>query len=202
MPGWIRGWRMSEGGPRVTLSAAKGPWPRLAEVVAGTALLGACVLATLAPTVLSAQSLSKRVDRRLDAPPMDRNLWGVALVDEKGALLYGRNPRQLFIPASNTKILVAAVSSALVAPDWTVRTSLYADGPIANGVVQGDLVLYGRGDPTFGKRCFATGPTRFAPRASTRSTATSWATAATSSPPRCIRPGRDTTSTGGTRRRS
>src|SRR6476660_7943367 len=161
MPGWIRGWRMIEGGrKRVTLSAAKGPTPRLARVlspgVALMALVGACVFATLGPTVLRAQSLSKRLYRRLDAPPMDRNLWGVALVDEKGALRYGRNARQLFNPASNTKIVVAAVSSALLAPDWTVRTSLYADGPVANGVVQGDLVLYGRGDPTFGKRCFAT----------------------------------------------
>jgi serine-type D-Ala-D-Ala carboxypeptidase/endopeptidase (penicillin-binding protein 4) len=107
-------------------------------------------------SVLSSQSLPKRLDRRLDAPPMDRNLWGVALVDDKGALLYGRNARQLFIPASNTKIVVATVASVLLPPEWTVRTSLYADGPVANGVVQGALVLYGRGDPTFGKRCFAT----------------------------------------------
>src|SRR5262249_30695234 len=83
------------------------------------------VLPSFRPRPLAAQSLTKRLDRRLDAPPMDRNLWGVALVDEKGKLLYGRNPRQLFIPASNTKIVVAAVASALLAPDWTVRTSLY-----------------------------------------------------------------------------
>ena len=63
--------------------------------------------------------------------PFDRPLWGVALVDEKGALLYGRNPRQLFIPASNTKIVVAAVASALLPPDWTVKTSLYAAGPVS-----------------------------------------------------------------------
>ena len=80
----------------------------------------------------------------------------MALVDDHGKLLYGRNPRQLFIPASNTKIVVAAVASALLPPTWTVKTSLYPNGPVAGGVVQGDLVLYGRGDPTFGKRCFAT----------------------------------------------
>jgi D-alanyl-D-alanine carboxypeptidase/D-alanyl-D-alanine-endopeptidase (penicillin-binding protein 4) len=105
---------------------------------------------------LPAQSLPRRLDARLDAPPYDRHLWGVALVNEKGALVYGRNPRQLFIPASNTKIVVAAVASALLPPDWTVKTSVYANGPLAGAVLQGDLVLYGRGDPTFGKRCFAT----------------------------------------------
>ncbi len=118
-----------------------------------TALLAFLAL-PLAPA--PAQSLPHRLDARLDAPPYDRHLWGVALVNEKGALVYGRNPRQLFIPASNTKIVVAAVASALLPPDWTVKTSLYANGPVAGGVLQGDLILYGRGDPTFGKRCFAT----------------------------------------------
>ncbi|HET8833364.1 MAG TPA: D-alanyl-D-alanine carboxypeptidase, partial [Gemmatimonadales bacterium] len=127
---------------------------RRAALVA--ALAGPSVVPSFHLPVLSAQSLARRLDRQLDAPPMDRNLWGVAVVDEKGGLLYGRNQRQLFIPASNTKIVVAAVASALLPPDWTVKTSLYADGPVTNGVLQGDLVLYGRGDPTFGKRCFAT----------------------------------------------
>jgi len=107
-----------------------------------------------AVSALSAQL--KHLDSRLDAPPFNRQLWGVALVDEKGKLLFGRNPRQLFIPASNTKIVVAAVASALLPPDWTVKTSVYANGPVAGGVLQGDLVLYGRGDPTFGKHCFDT----------------------------------------------
>jgi D-alanyl-D-alanine carboxypeptidase/D-alanyl-D-alanine-endopeptidase (penicillin-binding protein 4) len=121
---------------------------------AAAVLLG--LLLPFAADSAAGQSLAGRLDRRLDAPPMDRSLWGVALVDEKGSLLYGRNPRQLFIPASNAKIVVAAAAAALLPPDWTVRTSLYADGRVVNGVVEGDLVLYGRGDPTFGKRCFAT----------------------------------------------
>ena len=108
---------------------------------------------------LQAQSLAQRMDARLDAPPFDRQLWGVALVDDRGRLLYGRNERRLFIPASNTKIVVAAVASALLPPDWTVRTSLYAGGPVVNGVVEGDLVLYGRGDPTMDRRCYATDTT-------------------------------------------
>ncbi len=108
------------------------------------------VISVLSVPPLSAQS------KRLDSPPFDRQLWGVAVVNEKGSLVYGRNPRQLFIPASNTKIVVAAVASALLPPDWTVRTSLYGNGPVVGGVLQGDLVLYGRGDPTFGKHCFDT----------------------------------------------
>jgi len=149
--------------PGVTLSAAKGPSRRLvrrarlrATFLSVLSVLSVFSVLSISPPVTDAQSLPQRLDRRLDTPPFDRHLWGVALVDEKGKLLYGRNARQLFIPASNTKIVVAAVASALLRPDWTVRTSLYADGPVVNGILQGDLVLYGRGDPTFGKRCFAT----------------------------------------------
>ena len=99
-------------------------------------------------------SLQKRMDARLDAPPFNRQLWGVALVDEKGTLLYGRNADRLFVPASNTKIVVSAVAAAMLPPDFTVRTSVYGNGPIVNGTLQGDLVLYGRGDPTFSARCY------------------------------------------------
>jgi serine-type D-Ala-D-Ala carboxypeptidase/endopeptidase (penicillin-binding protein 4) len=105
--------------------------------------------------VLSAQSsFARRIDSRLDAPPFNRQLWGVALVDQRGQLLYGRNQDRLFIPASNTKLVVSAVASALLPPDWRVKTSLYG-GPVVSGVLQGDLVLYGRGDPTIGRHCYA-----------------------------------------------
>ena len=158
--GEIAGFEGSGARRPVTLSEAKGACPNMAPFaslrVTGGALGLAFLLAgLLSPLPLAAQSLPKRLDARLDKAPFDRQLWGVAVVDERGRLVYGRNARQLFTPASNTKIVVAAVAAALLPPDWTVRTSLYANGPVAGGVLQGDLVLYGRGDPTFGQRCFA-----------------------------------------------
>ena len=120
----------------------------IARIVVAMLLLGA--------PALQGQSLAKRLDARLDRPPFNRQLWGVAVVDDRGRLLYGRNQDRLFMPASNTKIVVTAVASALLPPDWTVRTSVYPGGPVVKGIVQGDLVLYGRGDPTMGHRCYAT----------------------------------------------
>ncbi len=163
MRGWTRGWHTTDwrAGGRTDGRTERGSRPgRVCESAAGSRVTLLAVLSLLSvlpifSSTLSAQSLPKRLDARLNTPPFDRNLWAVALVDERGKLLYGRNERQLFIPASNTKIVVAAVASALFPPDWTVKTSLYPNGPVVNGVVQGDLVLYGRGDPTFGKRCFA-----------------------------------------------
>jgi D-alanyl-D-alanine carboxypeptidase/D-alanyl-D-alanine-endopeptidase (penicillin-binding protein 4) len=107
-----------------------------------------------------AQSLTRRLDSLLDAPPLNRHLWGIAIADTSGRAIFARNADRLFIPASNTKLLVTAAAAALLPPDWTTRTSLYGTGPVANGVLQGHLVLYGRGDPTMGRRCFAVDTTR------------------------------------------
>jgi D-alanyl-D-alanine carboxypeptidase/D-alanyl-D-alanine-endopeptidase (penicillin-binding protein 4) len=58
------------------------------------------------------------------------------------------------VPASNTKLIVAATATVLLPAAYRVRTSLYANGTIANGILQGDLILYGRGDPTWSERCY------------------------------------------------
>ena len=115
-------------------------------------LLGWIAFAPVA--VLPAQSLSKRLDRLLDAPPFDRHHWGVVVMDTTGKVLYQRNGMRLFIPASNTKLVASAVATARLGPEFTVATSVYADGVVDSGVVHGDLVLYGRGDPTMSRRCF------------------------------------------------
>ncbi len=118
-----------------------------------SAILGlAMAVAMVAP--MHAQSLNHRVDQRLNTPPLQRNLWGVVLTTTDGEVLYDRNAERLFMPASNTKLIVSAVASALLSADFTVNTSVYATGPVVDGVVQGDLVLYGRGDPTFSRRCY------------------------------------------------
>jgi serine-type D-Ala-D-Ala carboxypeptidase/endopeptidase (penicillin-binding protein 4) len=118
-----------------------------------TALLAALPIFPVQP-VLAQADVGRRIDARLNTVPFNRQLWGIALVDENGRLVYGRNESRLFIPASNTKLIVSAVASALLPPDWRAKTSVYG-GPVVGGVLQGDLVLYGRGDPTMDKRCYA-----------------------------------------------
>ncbi|HET7600866.1 MAG TPA: D-alanyl-D-alanine carboxypeptidase/D-alanyl-D-alanine-endopeptidase [Gemmatimonadales bacterium] len=114
------------------------------------------------PVRLSAQipELAKQLDARFDAPPFNRTLWGAVVMDERGRVLYARNAERLFVPASTLKLVVSATAAVLLPPDWTVRTSVYANGPVAGGVVQGDLVLYGRGDPTMSRRCYGLDTTR------------------------------------------
>lgn len=131
---------------------------RPARIVAR--LLHLALLAGLAqclalPRQLMGQDLSGDVGRLLDATPFNRNHWGLVVLDPSGPILTSRHAEQLFMPASNTKLLVAAAAAVLLPPGFTVRTSLYGNGPIVAGILTGDLVLYGRGDPTLSKRCYA-----------------------------------------------
>src|SRR6184192_2424514 len=90
----------------------------------------------------------------LDQPPFDRANWGVYVVDD-GKVLFARNADRFYVPASNTKLVVTAAATVLLPPDYRVTTSVYANGRVDNGVLNGDLVLYGRGDPTWSERCFS-----------------------------------------------
>jgi serine-type D-Ala-D-Ala carboxypeptidase/endopeptidase (penicillin-binding protein 4) len=116
----------------------------------------ALLLVSLLPSTAAGQSLRTRIDRLLDQPPFDRATWGVLLTDTTGRVLYARNADRLFVPASNTKLVVTAAVTALLDPDFRIETSLYGSGPLVDGTLRGDLVVYGRGDPTFSERCYGT----------------------------------------------
>ncbi|HEY7194377.1 MAG TPA: D-alanyl-D-alanine carboxypeptidase/D-alanyl-D-alanine-endopeptidase [Gemmatimonadales bacterium] len=100
-------------------------------------------------------SLQQRLSRLLDQPPFDRATWNIYAQDDRGRVLFNRNGDRFSVPASNTKLIVAAAATVLLPPDFRVRTSLYINGTITNGVLLGDLIVYGRGDPTWSERCYA-----------------------------------------------
>jgi len=100
-------------------------------------------------------SLERRLAQLIDAPPFNRATWGIYVVDDRGRVLYQRNADRFSVPASNTKLVVTAAAAVLLPADYRVTTSLYVNGRVDAGVLQGDLILYGRGDPTWSARCYA-----------------------------------------------
>ncbi len=100
-------------------------------------------------------SLQQRITRLLDQPPFDRATWNVYAQDDRGHVLFNRNGDHFSVPASNTKLVVAATATVLLPADYRVRTSVYANGTVTDGLLKGDLILYGRGDPTWSERCYA-----------------------------------------------
>ena len=75
--------------------------------------------------------------------------WGVLIVNPRtGDTLYSRNAGKLFMPASNMKIITSAVALTLLGPDYTYKTTFLADGPVHDSLLDGNLLVIGRGDPT------------------------------------------------------
>ena len=99
-------------------------------------------------------SLAERLRRLLDEPPFEHALWGVAIADPNGRIVFERNGDKLFTPASNTKIIVSAAAALLLPDDFRIRTSVYGGGAVTDSVLRGDLILYGRGDPTLSDRYY------------------------------------------------
>jgi D-alanyl-D-alanine carboxypeptidase/D-alanyl-D-alanine-endopeptidase (penicillin-binding protein 4) len=103
------------------------------------------------------QTPAQRVSALLDQPPFDHALWGVVIADPQDRVLVTRNADRLFVPASAAKLVVAATAAVLLGPDYRFRTTFHAAGEVRDSVLYGDLVVYGRGDPTLGER-FYPGP--------------------------------------------
>lgn len=80
--------------------------------------------------------------------------WGVVAVRLRdGQVVYAHNPDQPMQPASNEKVFTTAAALDALGPEWRTRTSVYAtEETDAAGVIHGDLVLYGRGDPNLSGR--------------------------------------------------
>ena len=75
--------------------------------------------------------------------------WGILIVDPaRGETLYTRNADKLFMPASNQKIITGSVAIAQLGPEYRWTTTLLARGPVRKGVLDGDLVVRGDGDPS------------------------------------------------------
>jgi D-alanyl-D-alanine carboxypeptidase/D-alanyl-D-alanine-endopeptidase (penicillin-binding protein 4) len=75
--------------------------------------------------------------------------WGVLIVNPRTAdTLYSKNAGKLFMPASNMKIITSAVALTLLGPDYTYKTTFLADGPVRDSLLDGNLLVIGRGDPT------------------------------------------------------
>jgi serine-type D-Ala-D-Ala carboxypeptidase/endopeptidase (penicillin-binding protein 4) len=127
---------------------------RFPLLTALTLLLSACASAAPAPAPRqTAATLAASIDSIVQAPPLHRTAWGILLQDAaSGTVLYSRNPQQLFIPASNMKLMVATTALGRLGPDWRYRTELLAGGRAGNHAEV--VFVAGAGDPTWSVRFY------------------------------------------------
>lgn len=105
-------------------------------------------------TEASPFTLPEAVDEILESRTALRSFWGIHIVDlASKQVLYERNSRKLFVPASNQKLLSTALALSRLGPEHRYTTMLVSEAELDDdGVLHGDLVLLGGGDPNLSAR--------------------------------------------------
>lgn len=97
----------------------------------------------------------KELDDIFNDPNFDNANWGVVIQSlETGEYFYRRNANKLFIPASDLKLFTTASALILLGPEYKFSTQILMDGKMDGSVLDGDLIVRGRGDPTISGRFY------------------------------------------------
>jgi len=123
---------------------------------------GRCTLVLLGmiatPVLLDAQDVERLQADLVET--FDTYSWGDA---RWGALVYSLDsgdtllaiaPDSALAPASNLKLLTTAAALHRLGPDYRFQTYVLSDAPVRDGVLRGDLTLYGTGDPGISDRFY------------------------------------------------
>jgi D-alanyl-D-alanine carboxypeptidase/D-alanyl-D-alanine-endopeptidase (penicillin-binding protein 4) len=99
-------------------------------------------------------TLADRIGTILADPSLNHASFGISVATLDGQPLYSLNEGRLFTPASCTKLATTAAAFALLpAETLTWATRVVAGGEVDSaGVLHGDLIILGVGDPTLSAR--------------------------------------------------
>jgi len=98
------------------------------------------------PQVLASDHRREVLSRAVQSLAVDVDSTSCFAVGVNGRLLTGSNTATSVVPASNLKVVVAAVALEVLGPGTVFDTTVVGATP-SGGVVQGDVYLVGGGDP-------------------------------------------------------
>ena len=102
------------------------------------------------------QRLAEDIANTTGGPGVQRAAWGIAVHSlDRNERLFELNPRTLLVPASAAKLVSLAAAAEAVGWDFRFETTVRATAPIVDGVMHGDLIVVGSGDPSIGGRAGA-----------------------------------------------
>lgn len=124
----------------------------------GTALLAAAAFgppSSPPPPDAASARLASELREILGRYPWRGARWGVLVVSlDRGDTLFAVSQDSALAPASNMKLLTSAAALRELGPGFRFRTWLLSEGQESDGVLHGDLVLYGTGDPGISDRFY------------------------------------------------
>ncbi|MFN2530238.1 MAG: D-alanyl-D-alanine carboxypeptidase/D-alanyl-D-alanine-endopeptidase [Pyrinomonadaceae bacterium] len=105
-------------------------------------------------TIKTLAELQNQISAILKSPELAPAMVGVKVVSlDTGRVLFEENSQKLLRPASNMKLYTVATALDRLSPDFHFTTSVLASAPVDNaGTIHGDMVIYGRGDPSLAAR--------------------------------------------------
>lgn len=120
-----------------------------ARTRAATLLLA---LATLVPGTHPATAQARLpLQAQAESIIPDDDRWSAfAWSLDRNRPLFAINADEVRIPASNNKVFTSIWALDVLGPEYRFPTDMLVSGPIAGGVLRGDVVIRGSGDPTFG----------------------------------------------------
>lgn len=128
--------------------------------IALSLFLGGCAarsgptLQPAAPRPGALEQLRSDLQGMFTAAAVEHAQWGVEISSLRTSeTLYSLNAARFMVPASNQKLLTTAAAAERLGWDYRFTTRILATGPLgADGVLDGDLVIVGDGDPTINPR--------------------------------------------------
>ena len=128
----------------VTLPSSAAAQPAPTRTVATT---------TTRSAPLTLAELQARIEEIVRQPALEPGFFAVKVVSlDSGQVIFEQNANKFVRPASNMKLYTWATAFDRLTPDYHFITSVYAKEKIDDGKVKGDLIIYGRGDPSIAAR--------------------------------------------------
>ena len=105
------------------------------------------------PATGGAAKVVKAIDRIEHQPIYRQSDWGYTIVEQQsGRVLASQNADKMFDPGSTMKSYSVSTALRMYGPNYRFHTPVYRQGTVSAGTLDGNLVLVGSGDLTFGLR--------------------------------------------------
>ncbi len=106
-----------------------------------------------APAPRTLAELQSRIGEIVRQPALEPGIFAVKIVSlDTGDVIFEQYANKFVRPASNMKLYTVAAALDRLTPDYHFITSVYAKEKPDKDTIKGDLIIYGRGDPSIAAR--------------------------------------------------